>query len=168
MGGWGSWHISEFCTRTHKGILFLRFLLKLTLDIIFTLPLEVQNNNKRHSLRVLLLRSWENPPLITPIWVFRGRQRWRIGGARLTTMLGSRQRSGEAVVRRNGCPKGCFWRVSFFSAPLRLALKTPENLKGAEKRRTLQKHPFGQPFLRTTPSLLPWRALKCVQERKRT
>ena len=34
------------------------------------------------------------------------------------------------------------------------------NLKGAEKKRTLQKHPFGQPFLRTTPSPLLWRALK--------
>ena len=33
------------------------------------------------------------------------------------------------------------------------------NLKGAEKKRTLQKHPFGQPFLRTTPSPLLWRAL---------
>ena len=31
------------------------------------------------------------------------------------------------------------------------------NLKGAEKKRTLQKHPFGQPFLRTTPSPLLWR-----------
>ena len=38
----------------------------------------------------------------------------------------TRQRSGEGVVRRNGCPKGCFWRVRFFSAPLRFALKTPE------------------------------------------
>ena len=37
-----------------------------------------------------------------------------------------RQRSGEGVVRRNGCPKGCFWRVRFFSAPLRFSLKTPE------------------------------------------
>ena len=34
-----------------------------------------------------------------------------------------------------------------------------ENLKGAEKKRTLQKHPFGQPFLRTTPSPLLWRIL---------
>ena len=34
-----------------------------------------------------------------------------------------RQRSGEGVVRRNGCPKGCFWRVRFFSAPLRFVLK---------------------------------------------
>ena len=37
------------------------------------------------------------------------------------------------------------------------------NLKGAEKKRTLQKHPFGQPFLRTTPSPLLWRALKNPQ-----
>ena len=29
----------------------------------------------------------------------------------------------------------------------------------AEKKRTLQKHPFGQPFLRTMPSPLLWRAL---------
>ena len=38
-------------------------------------------------------------------------------------------------------------------------LKGPENLKGAEKKRTLQKNPFGQPFLRTTPSPLLWRTL---------
>ena len=33
------------------------------------------------------------------------------------------------------------------------------NLKGAEKKWTLQKYPFGQPFLRTSPSPLLWRAL---------
>ena len=36
------------------------------------------------------------------------------------------QRSGEGVVRRDGCPKGCSWRVRFFSAPLRFSLQTPE------------------------------------------
>ena len=40
--------------------------------------------------------------------------------ARLT-LLRARQRSGEGVARRNGCPKGCFWRVRFFSAPLRFS-----------------------------------------------
>ena len=35
--------------------------------------------------------------------------------------LGVRQRSGEGVVRRNGRPKGCFWRVRFLSAPLRFS-----------------------------------------------
>ena len=35
-----------------------------------------------------------------------------------------------------------------------------ENRKGAEKKRTLQKNAFGQPFLSTTPSPLLWRALK--------
>ena len=45
-------------------------------------------------------------------------------------------------MRRNGCPKLRFWRVRFFSAPLRFALKTPESLNGAEKKRTLQKMPF--------------------------
>ena len=34
------------------------------------------------------------------------------------------------------------------------------NLKGAEKKRTLQNHPFGQPFLRTMPSPLLWRTLR--------
>ena len=62
-------------------------------------------------------------------------------------------------MRRNGRPKGCFSRVRLFSALLRFALKTPENLKRAEKKRTLQKHPLGQPFLRTTPSPSPWHAL---------
>ena len=73
--------------------------------------------------------------------------------------LGVRQRSGEGVVRRNRCPKGCFWRVRFLSAPLRFSGVLRANLKGAEKKRTLQKHPFGQRFLRTTPSPLLWRAL---------
>ena len=81
--------------------------------------------------------------------------------AKLPSQFRVRQRSGEGVVRRNGCPKGCFWRVRFFSAPLSFALKKkqtkcPEDLKGAEEKRTLQKRPFGQPFLRTTPSPLLW------------
>ena len=71
------------------------------------------------------------------------------------------QRSGEGVVRRNSFPKECFWRVRFFSAPLRFALKTrkrswkPYN-KEAEKKRILQKDRFGRPFLRMTPSPLLW------------
>ena len=51
----------------------------------------------------------------------------------------TRQRSGEGVVQGNSRPKGCFWRVFFFSAPLRFALQTLENLKWEEKKRTLQK-----------------------------
>ena len=39
------------------------------------------------------------------------------------------------------------------------------NLKGAEQKRTLQKHPFGQPFLRTTPSPLLWRTLNVSTNR---
>ena len=65
-----------------------------------------------------------------------------------------RQRSGEGVVRRNGCPKGCFCRVRFFSAPSRFALQRPENLKGEEEMDS-PKHPFGQPFLRTTAFSAP-------------
>ena len=60
---------------------------------------------------------------------------------------------GEAVVLT-----GCFWRVRFFSAPLRFSGVLRANLKGAEKKRTLQKHPFGRPFLRATPSPL----LRCA------
>ena len=48
------------------------------------------------------------------------------------------KRSREGVVRGNGRLKGCFWRVRFFSAPGRFALKTPENLKWEEKKRTPQ------------------------------
>ena len=64
-------------------------------------------------------------------------------------------------MRRNGCLKGCFWRVRFFSAPIKaFRCFKRATLKGAEKKRTLQKHPFGQPFLRTTPSPLLWRTPK--------
>ena len=41
-------------------------------------------------------------------------------------IMRARKRSGEGVVRRNGCPKGCFWRVRFCSALLRFPLKTSE------------------------------------------
>ena len=64
-----------------------------------------------------------------------------------------RRRRAEKRLSKRVC-----WRVRFFSAPLRFALKTSENLEGAEKKRTIQKHPFGQPFLRTTTSPLLWRA----------
>ena len=48
----------------------------------------------------------------------------------------ARQRSGKGVVWRNSCPKGCFWRVRFFFAPLRVFQNISgvlrANLKGAE------------------------------------
>ena len=53
------------------------------------------------------------------------------------TKIRARQRSGEGVVRRNGCPKGVFWRVRFFSAPLK-HLKT---LRG-QIRNGLSKKPL--------------------------
>ena len=61
--------------------------------------------------------------------------------------------------------KRVFWEIPFFLCPLiklRFATKTSEILEGAtsrgpEKKRTLQKHPSGRPFLRTTPSPLLWR-----------
>ena len=47
-----------------------------------------------------------------------------------------------------------FWRVRFFSSHLRFSGVFSANLTGAEKKRTLQKHPFRRPFPYTTPSLL--------------
>ena len=66
-----------------------------------------------------------------------------------------KERRGHRAEKR--LSKGCFWRVRFSSAPLRFALRTSENLEGAEKKQTLQKDPFGEPFLCTTPSPLLWR-----------
>ena len=60
------------------------------------------------------------------------------------------------VVRRNGCPKGCFWRVHFLSAPLGFSAVLREQT-GSPKTPI-----FGQPFLRTMPSPLLWRALKIL------
>ena len=70
-----------------------------------------------------------------------------------------RKRSGEGVVRRSGCPKGCFWRVRFFSAPLRFSLAfqvfKEKTLRG-QRRNGLSKSTLldNRPFLRTTPSPL--------------
>ena len=55
------------------------------------------------------------------------------------------QRSGEGVVRRNGCPKRCFWRVRFFSAPLRLKVFRTfqvfkEKILRAQRRNGLSKN----------------------------
>ena len=36
------------------------------------------------------------------------------------SLVRARERSGKGVVRRNGCPKGCFWRVRLCSSPLKV------------------------------------------------
>ena len=59
---------------------------------------------------------------------------------------------GETVLQQ-----GVFLESPFLYAPLKFALKALENLKGAKKKRTLQKYPFGQSFLCTTLSPLLWR-----------
>ena len=68
--------------------------------------------------------------------------------------MGARQRSGEGVVWRNGLSKRVFWESPFLLCPLKVfrtfQVFLRANLKGTEKKRTLQRHPFGQPFLRTT------------------
>ena len=48
-------------------------------------------------------------------------------------------RSGEGVVRRNGRPKVFFWRVRFFSSPLRFALKRLKTLR-EQRRNGLSKN----------------------------
>ena len=55
--------------------------------------------------------------------------------------------------------------VRFFSAPLRFSGVLRANFTGEEKQRTLQKRPFGRPFLRTTPSPLLWRTPMKVGQR---
>ena len=51
------------------------------------------------------------------------------------------QRSGEGVVGRNGCHKGCFWRVRFFSAPFMFSSVFRANLSG-QRRNGLSKNPL--------------------------
>ena len=58
---------------------------------------------------------------------------------------------GETVVQ-----KGVLESLSLL-CPLGFSGVLRANLKGAEKKLTLQKHPFGKPFLRTTPFPLLWR-----------
>ena len=67
-------------------------------------------------------------------------------------------KGAEASCRETVVQKGVFGESVSSLSPLRFALKTSDNLKGAEKKRTLQKHPFAQPFLRMTPSPLLWHA----------
>ena len=100
---------------------------------------------------------WPNLPLEV---AERFHIRWRMRAAQIR----ARQRSGEGVVRRNGCPKGVFLESPFLLCPLEVCSentwKVLKTLRGQRRNRTLQKHPFGQPFLRTTPSPLLWHTPK--------
>ena len=49
------------------------------------------------------------------------------------TLIRTRQGSGEGVARGNSRPKGCFWKVRFFSPAQGFALKTSETLEFIEK-----------------------------------
>ena len=72
---------------------------------------------------------WRAPPLLFPLESGRKMDfldilidfRDHFSGGSKMAFFRARQRSSEGVVRRNGCPKGCFWRVRFFSAPLRFS-----------------------------------------------
>ena len=63
------------------------------------------------------------------------RMRKPLGGE----LLRVRQRTGEGVVQRNSCPKGCFLESPFLLFPLKVFRCFSANFTGAEKKRTLQK-----------------------------
>ena len=67
-------------------------------------------------------------------------------GFTIVLKLRRKLKSERAKRRRHRAEKRLSKRVllesPFLLCPLRFALKTPENLKGAEQKRTLQKHPF--------------------------
>ena len=83
-------------------------------------------------------------------------------------MLGGAPKERRRRRAEKPLSKRVFLESPFLLCPLKVFrtfqvfLRT--NLKGAEKKRTLQKHPFGQPFLRTTPSPLLWRTLNAYQK----
>ena len=56
--------------------------------------------------------------------------------ALIPSQLRARQRSGEGVVRGNGCPKGCLWRVRFFAVPLRFSFETPNDREETDSPKT--------------------------------
>ena len=69
---------------------------------------------KQSCLETILARRWEGVRLPFP----RSSSATSLELLSLW-ILGARQRSGEGVVRRIGCPEGCFWRVRFFFCPLK-------------------------------------------------
>ena len=91
----------------------------------------------------------------------------RSGLIPINQMLGACQRSGEGVVRRNGRPKGCFWRVRFFSGPSRLTisphdafsapLARPQNCTwGSLLQKILQQCYFTRQRHKAAKSPKPW------------
>ena len=60
--------------------------------------------------------------------------------------MGARQRSWRRRRAEKRLSERAFWRVRSLSAPLRFSDVLRANLKGAEKKRTLQKHPLENRF----------------------
>ena len=101
------------------------------------LPDTMKQARNRGTQGVQERHNVELPPLISNVWPSnRPNMDERVA---CFSYMGVRQRSGEGVVQRNGCPKGCFWRFRFFSAPLRFSDVLRANLEGAEKNRTAKK-----------------------------
>ena len=97
-------------------------------DTTRELPLEAQKKGTKCQATSKnpkgLARRLAGPLLLEKSTIKRGKQRRRYNPPpqkKNHEYLGARQRSGEGVVRRNGCPKGCFWRVCFYSSPLRFS-----------------------------------------------
>ena len=109
-----------------------------------SLKIALQNKNKPFKVKITRKDSVGIPISVCPSPIFAnslGRQNvgygmvvdgfakfqalnFGISGPEISegfSFYGARQRNGEGVVRRNGCPKGCFWRVRFYSAPLRFS-----------------------------------------------
>ena len=92
-------------------------------------PVKTSTGNNFPTMHIWSLRFWAKL-LTSSTKVYEGRDK---GAA-------------KGVVRRNGCPKGRFWRVRFFSAPLRFALwTTPERSwkrSGGREETDSPKTPF--------------------------
>ena len=83
--------------------------------------------------------------------------------------LGARQRSGEGVVRRNGCPKGCFGEsVSSLPGFQDISGVSRANLRGEQKKRTLQNTLLDNRFSRDAFAAPLAHSEYCYYKRVRT
>ena len=142
---------------------------KTATHLALTMPENGQRTEQVKTGQVNPDRPLVGPSVDTFVGGFMGRP-WRaenresaLVGALVGPLVGglvgpSRERRRRRAEKWSS--KRVFWRVRFLSVPLRFSSVLNANLKGAEKKRTLRKHLFERPFLRTTPSPLLWRALK--------
>ena len=75
-----------------------------------------------------------------------------ISWSTVVQLWGRAKGAAKASCGETDSPKGCFWRVRFFFAPQGfqdISGVLRAKLKGAEKKRTLQKNPFGPKCTKT-------------------